>query len=33
MKADRNNSIKSGKALFKQYARPYNTLFDDDDFN
>ena len=32
-KADRNNSIKSGKALLKQYARQYNTLFDDDDFN
>ena len=33
MKADRNKGTKSGKALLKQYARQYNTLFDDDDFN
>ena len=32
-KADRNKGTKSGKALLKQYARQYNTLFDDDDFN
>lgn len=29
-KADRNKGIKSGKVLLKQYARQYNTLFDDD---
>ena len=33
MKADRNKGTKSGKALLKQYARQYNILFDDDDFN
>ena len=33
MKADRNKGLKSGKALLKQYARQYNTLFDNDDFN
>ena len=33
IKADRNKGTKSGKALLKQYARQYNTLFDDDDFN
>lgn len=29
-KANRNKGIKSGKVLLKQYARQYNTLFDDD---
>lgn len=33
MKADRNKGTKSGKVLLKQYARQYNILFDDDDFN
>lgn len=32
-KANRTKGTKSGKALLKQYARQYNTLFDDDDFN
>ena len=31
-KADASRGIKSGKALIKKYARQYNTLFDDDDF-
>ena len=33
MKANTNKGTKSGKALLKKYARQYNTLFDDDDFN
>ena len=33
IKANRIKGTKSGKALLKQYARQYNTLFDDDDFN
>ena len=33
MKANTNKGTKSGKALLKKYARQYNTLFDDEDFN